>query len=137
VKRARRLANDNPLPIAGGALILWIAASPWIWGYAGSHSAVANHVAIVFGFGPLALMMANLRAAALVTLLGGAWLAVSPWLLGYASDHAAWLCELVTGFLLVVLSVRAAGLRRAAWPRAKAGLDGAETMQHSIMSHSN
>ena len=28
---------------------------------------------LVFGFGPLALMIANLRAAAFVTLLGGVW----------------------------------------------------------------
>ena len=77
--------------------MLWVAISPWIWGFADSHPAVANHVVLVFGFGPLALMIANLRPAAFVTLLGGIWLAISPWLLGYATDHAAWLNELVTG----------------------------------------
>jgi hypothetical protein len=98
--------------LAGGALMLWVALSPWIWGFAGSHPAVANHVALVFGFGPLALLIVNLRAAAFVTLLGGIWLIVSPWLLGYATDHAAWLNELVTGALLVVLCADAAGLTR-------------------------
>jgi hypothetical protein len=92
--------------------MLWVALSPWIWGFAGSHPAVANHVALVFGFGPLALLIVNLRAAAFVTLLGGIWLIVSPWLLGYATDHAAWLNELVTGALLVVLCADAAGLTR-------------------------
>jgi hypothetical protein len=104
-----------PLPdrrqIAGGATFLWIALSPWLWGFADSHAAVANHVSLVFGFAPLALIMVNLRAAAFVTLLGGVWLAISPWLLGYAADHAAWLNELVTGLLLTVLCASAAGLR--------------------------
>jgi len=98
-------------PLAGGALALWIAISPWLWGFADSHSAVANHVALVFALGPLALLIANLRPAAVVTLLGGVWLTVSPWLLGYATDHAAWVNELVTGFLLIVLCTSAAGLR--------------------------
>jgi SPW repeat len=97
--------------LAGGAVILWVALSPWIWGFADSHPAVANHVALVFGFGPLALMIVNLRPAAYVTLLGGIWLAVSPWLLGYATDHAAWLNELVTGTLLIVLCADALGTK--------------------------
>ncbi len=92
--------------------MLWVALSPWIWGFAESHPAVANHVALVFGFGPLALLIVNLRAAAFVTLLGGIWLIVSPWVLGYATDHTAWLNELVTGALLVVLCADAAGLTR-------------------------
>jgi SPW repeat len=97
--------------LAGGAVILWVAFSPWLWGFADSHPAVANHVALVFGFGPLALLIVNLRPAAYVTLLGGIWLVVSPWLLGYATDHAAWLNELVTGGLLIVLCADAAGVR--------------------------
>jgi SPW repeat len=97
--------------LAGGAIFLWIALSPWAWGFADSHAAVANHVSIVFGFAPLALIMVNLRPAAFVTLLGGAWLVISPWLLGYATDHAAWLNEFATGLLLIVLCASAAGLR--------------------------
>jgi SPW repeat-containing protein len=111
-------------PLAAGAVTLWIAISPWLWGFADSHPAVANHVAIVFAFGPLALLIANLRPAAIVTLLGGIWLAISPWLLGYATNHAAWLNELVTGLLLIVLCASAAGLpisrpRRARLTRRK------------------
>lgn len=97
--------------LAGGAVMLWVALSPWIWGFAGSHPAVANHVALVLGFGPLALMIVNLRAAAYVTLLGGVWLVVSPWLLGYATDHTAWLNELVAGALLIVLCADALGTK--------------------------
>ena len=57
------------------------------------------HVFFVLGFGPLAVMIAVLRPAAAVTMLGGVWPAASPWILGYALDHAAWLNELVAGAL--------------------------------------
>jgi SPW repeat-containing protein len=104
-----------PLPdrraLAGAAIFLWVAVSPWAWGFAGAHPAVANHVALLFGFGPLALLIANLRAAAILTLLAGAWLVVSPWVLGYAGDHVAWLNELITGCALVVVCAHAAELR--------------------------
>jgi SPW repeat-containing protein len=103
--------------LAASAVILWVALSPWIWGF----------VALVLGFGPLALMIVNLRAAAYVTLLGGVWLAVSPWLLGYATDHAAWLNEFVTGGLLIVLCADALGakeLLRARRDRAAAASAG-------------
>jgi hypothetical protein len=80
---------------------------------------VANHVSLVFGFAPLALIMVNLRPAALVTLLGGGWLVISPWLLGYATDHAAWLNDLVTGVLLIVVCASAAGLRVSRHGRAR------------------
>lgn len=96
--------------IAAGAITLWIAVSPCVWGFADSHPAVANHVTIVLGFGPLALLVVNLRAAAAVTLLGGIWLIVSPWILGYATDHVAWLNELVTGSLLIVVCASAVEL---------------------------
>ena len=106
-------------PLAAGAVILWIAISPWVWGFADSHPAVANHVTLVFAFGPLALLIVNLRAAAFVTLLGGVWLAISPWILGYAGDHAAWLNELVSGLLLIVLCASAAGVPIARRGRAR------------------
>lgn len=101
---------DDRRPAAAAAVTVWIAVSPWVWGFAGSRPAVANHVAVLLAFGPLALLIANLRAAAIVTLLGGAWLAVSPWILGYAATHAAWVNELVTGLLLMVVCASAAGL---------------------------
>jgi hypothetical protein len=105
---ARIAKISDRRPLAGGAVFLWIAVSPWLWGFADSHAAVANHVTVVFGFGPLTLLIVNLRPAAFVTLAGGVWLAASPWILGYATDHIAWLNELVTGMLLVVLCVSAA-----------------------------
>jgi hypothetical protein len=98
-------------PVAAGVVIAWVAVSPWVWGFADSRSAVANHVFVVLGFGPLAAMIAVLRPAAVVTILGGVWLALSPWILGYAPDHAAWLNELVAGALLSVLGTAATGTR--------------------------
>lgn len=110
MKRLQVPHIDDRRPLAAGALVAWIAISPWVWGFSDGDSAVANHVSLVFGFGPLAILIANLRPAAFVTLLGGVWLAISPWLLGYATNHAAWLNELVTGLLLIVLCASAAGL---------------------------
>jgi SPW repeat-containing protein len=116
MKRVRVPRIQDRRPIAGAAIFLWVALAPWVWGFADSRAAVANHVALLFGFGPLALIMVNLRAAAFVTLLGGLWLVASPWALGYASNHAAWLNELASGLALIVLCASAAGvdfLRRA------------------------
>jgi hypothetical protein len=107
--------------IAGGLIFIWVAVSPWVWGFADAHSAVANHVVLVFGFGPLALLIANLRAAAIVTLLGGTWLVASPWVLGYASDNLAWLNELVSGGVLIVLCAQAAELGQLRRSRARRG----------------
>lgn len=111
-----------PLPdrraIAAAAIFLWIAVSPWAWGFAGAHPAVANHVALVFGFAPLALLIANLRAAAIVTLLAGVWLVASPWVLGYAGNHLAWLDELISGSALIIVCAHAAELRSLRGKRA-------------------
>lgn len=98
-------------PLTAGAVITWVAVSPWLWGFADSNAAVANHVFMVFSFGPLAMLIVSLRPAALVTIIGGLWLLLSPWVLGYATDHQAWLNELVTGLLLIALSASAAELR--------------------------
>ena len=97
-------------PLVAGALILWIAASPWLWGFADSGPAVANHVAIVLGIGPLALMLVALRPAAFVTIAAGVWLGLSSWVLGYATNNLAWGNDLITGLLLVALSATAAGI---------------------------
>ena len=99
------------LNLAAGALMLWVALGPWIWGYASSGSAVANHVFLIFAVGPLTLLIVVLRPAAFAVFAGGLWLAASPWLLGYATNHSAWLSELTAGVLLSVIGARAAGIR--------------------------
>jgi hypothetical protein len=100
----------DKLNVAAGALMLWVALGPWVWGYASSGSAVASHVFFVFAFGPLTLLLVVLRPAAFVVFVAGLWLAVSPWLLAYATNHSAWLSDLVTGVLLSTIGARAAEL---------------------------
>lgn len=111
-----------PLPdrraLVAAAVLIWVAVSPWAWGFAAAHSAVANHVALVFGFAPLALLIANLRAAAIVTLLAGIWLVASPWVLGYAGDDLAWVNELISGAALIIVCASAAQLRPLRGKRA-------------------
>jgi hypothetical protein len=102
----------DKLNLAAGALMLWVALGPWVWGYASSGSAVASHVFFVFAFGPLTLLLVVLRPAAFVVFAAGLWLAVSPWLLGYATNHSAWLSELVTGLLFSIIGGHAAELSR-------------------------
>jgi SPW repeat len=109
MKSLRKTLQERRLNTATGALILWIALGPWIWGYATSPAAVASHVFFIFAFGPLTLLIAVLRPAAYVVFAAGLWLAASPWLLGYALNHSAWLSELVTGSLLSVVAASAAG----------------------------
>lgn len=109
----------HKLNLAAGALTLWVALGPWVWGYATSASAVASHVFFIFAFGPLTLLIVVLRPAAFVLLAAGLWLAASPWLLGYADLHTAWLSELVTGLLLSVVAAKAAGLELRAPGRAR------------------
>jgi hypothetical protein len=104
-------------PLAGGAVITWVAFSPWIWGFADRNAAVANHVFMVFSFGPLVLLIASLRPAAIVTIAGGFWLVLSPWVLRYAGDHQAWLSETVSGLLLIAVSASAAGIWKPAGRR--------------------
>jgi hypothetical protein len=105
--------KERRLNLAAGALVLWVALGPWVWGYASSPAAVASHVFFIFAFGPLTLLIAVLRPAAYVVFAAGLWLVTSPWLLGYATNHSAWLSELVTGALLSVVAARAAGMNVA------------------------
>ncbi|HEY8769129.1 MAG TPA: SPW repeat protein [Thermoleophilaceae bacterium] len=114
MKLSRTLSRDTKLNLASGALMLWIALGPWVWDYASSGSAVANHIFVIFSFGPLALLILALRPAAFVVLAAGVWLAFSPWILGYATNHSAWLSDGVTGILLSCVGASAAGISTSA-----------------------
>jgi hypothetical protein len=115
------LPVGRKLSVASGALMLWVALAPWIWGYSGSPAAVASHIFFLLSFGPLSLLIAVLRPAALVVLAAGLWLALSPWVLGYATNHSAWLSDGVTGVLLSCVAAHAAelGISRLASRRGK------------------
>jgi hypothetical protein len=105
-----QLANQR-VRAAGGALLLWVALAPFLWGYSTTPAAVASHIFFLFAFGPLTLIMLNLRPAACVLIAAGIWLALSPWILGYGTNHTAWLSCGVTGILFTILAAHAAGIR--------------------------
>ena len=81
-------------PPAAGFPSLLVTVSPRALGFSGSHAAVAGHIAFAMAFGPIAVLVSALPAAALSTAppVGGVWLVASPWCLGtrrWASVHGA------------------------------------------------
>jgi hypothetical protein len=96
------------LPRLAATVVAAITAAPGVLGFAGSHAAVAGHIAFAMAVGPIALLLGALRVAAATTSAAGAWLAASPWALGYASLGAgAWSADLLAGLLLLALGARA------------------------------
>jgi SPW repeat-containing protein len=106
---ARRFPEfPDPIAPAAAGLVVLAPAAPWLLGFSASHAAVANGIAFLMAFSPLALMAPALRPAAAVCLVAGAWLAVSPWALGYWSQGvAAWVADLILGVALAAASWRA------------------------------
>jgi hypothetical protein len=97
----------NLLPAAAASVIAAATVAPWALGFNASHAAVANHIAFAMAFGPIALLISALLAAAVTTAAAGAWLAASPWLLGYAAYAAtAWSADLLAGLILIALGLR-------------------------------
>ncbi|HEY1568333.1 MAG TPA: hypothetical protein VGF68_15000 [Solirubrobacteraceae bacterium] len=112
---ALRLPRE-PLPTAAAAVIVLVTVSPWPLGFSGSHAAMAEHIAFAMGFGPIAVLIAALPAAAVSIALAGGWLMASPWALGYASvGVGAWSADLLGGIALIALSA-------AAWRAGEAPL---------------
>jgi len=116
-------SQHDPSPLLAVALVAAGALAPWALGFSASHAAVAGAIAFAMAFGPIAMLVTALSAAALTTSAAGVWLAVSPWALGYAGRGvAAWAVDLVAGVALAALGWRAwrtaarggAAIRRAA-----------------------
>ena len=108
--KALKLPAELPDPIAPAAsgLVVLATAAPWLLGFSASHAAVANGIAFLMAFSPLALMAPALRPAAAVCLVAGAWLTISPWVLGYWSEGiGAWAADLILGVALAAVSWRA------------------------------
>jgi hypothetical protein len=98
----------NLLPPLAALTVVLAAASPWVFGFSGSHAAVANGIAFAMAFSPLALMLGALSAASMACAAGGLWLAASPWALGYSSSASgAWAVDLLLGGTLALISWRA------------------------------
>lgn len=108
----------NLLPAAAASVIAAATVAPWALGFNASHAAVANHIAFAMAFGPIALLISALPAAAVTTAAAGAWLAASPWLLGYAGSAAtAWSADPLAGLILIALGLRSRqGDRRTPFP---------------------
>ena len=101
-------APREPLAVAATAVVVLVTASPWVLGFSASHAAVAGHIAFAMGFGPIALLISALPAAAVSIAVAGGWLAASPWALGYAAMGAgAWSADVLSGLLLVALGAAA------------------------------
>jgi hypothetical protein len=108
IRRPGLRAPREPLAVASTALIALVTVSPWALGFSASHAAVAGHIAFAMGFGPIAVLISALPAAAVSIGLAGGWLIASPWALGYASvGVGAWSADLVGGLALVALSAAA------------------------------
>jgi hypothetical protein len=108
IEDLRRIRGRDPLPVLAATVITAITAAPWALGFSTSHAAVAGHIAFAMAFGPIALLISALPAAAVTTAAAGAWLAASPWALGYASLGATtWSADLLAGVALIALGVRA------------------------------
>lgn len=104
-------------PIVAVSAVTAIASAPWALGFSASHAAVAGHIAFAMAFGPIALLVDALPAAAVAIGAAGTWLAASPWMLGYASfGAAAWGADMLAGLALMTVGLRA---RRAAGRRTR------------------
>ena len=108
IEHHTRARGRDPLPVLAATVITAITIAPWALGYSASHAAVAGHIAFAMAFGPIALLISALPAAAVTTAAAGAWLVASPWALGYAALGAtAWSADLLAGVTLIALGVRA------------------------------
>ena len=107
--KPRKLSGEllDPIAPAASGLVVLAAAAPWLLGFSTSHAAVANGIAFLMAFSPLALIAPALRPAAAVCLIAGGWLAISPWVLGYWSQGVpAWSADLILGVALAAVSWR-------------------------------
>jgi SPW repeat-containing protein len=116
IRRPGHGGARDVLPAAVVTVIMLVTVSPWALGFSASHAAVAEHIAFAMGFGPIAVLISALPAAAISIGLAGGWLVASPWALGYASvGVGAWSADLVGGVILVALGAaawRASGASR-------------------------
>lgn len=90
----------------GIALGLWLAASPWILGYAGQAGATMN--ALILGTVLICLEFLNLEAHSdleeWMDIVAGAWLVLSPFLLGFAQVGAAAINAVGVGVLTIAFA---------------------------------
>ena len=87
---------------------VWIAASPWVLGFADGYPLAAWN-AVIIGGAIVVLAAIDLEffskfdESAMIAL--GAWSIASPWTLGFAGHQAATLSMVVAGVAVVALTV--------------------------------
>src|ERR1700759_5634838 len=64
IRRPRLRGPREPLAAAAAPVVLLVTFSPGALGFGGSHAAVAGHIAFAMAFGPIALLISALPAAA-------------------------------------------------------------------------
>ena len=86
---------------------LWLLLSPWILGFQGETSAMAN--AVVIGLALIAAALGAMfvpRAWEEWTEFGlGLWLVVSPWILGFSTLYDARLNAVIVGVVTALLAL--------------------------------
>ena len=86
---------------------VWLVLSPWVLGFQGNFTAMANVVIVGILLAAAALGAIFLPRAWEEWTEGalGAWLAVSPWALGFSTLDVARVTALATGLAVVVLAL--------------------------------
>jgi hypothetical protein len=91
---------------------LWVALSPWIWGYDDIAGAVATDLVTGFAVVAVALIGVVFPSVLALNVLAGLWLITAPWLVGYGGEGGpVGLSDALAG--LIIASVAIADLTSA------------------------
>ena len=89
---------------------LWIATSPWVLGFPGSHYA-AMWNALVVGIAIIVLELVDIDWPAYweewLSIALGAWLIASPWMFGFVDNRVGTMSSVASGIIVMVLSASA------------------------------
>jgi hypothetical protein len=89
-------------------LALWLAASPWIWGYDGEPGAIASDLVTAAAVLLLGLGAIVLPALWALETFAGLWLVVAPWIVGFGDANGpVGLSDVSCGVLLVTVALAA------------------------------
>jgi SPW repeat len=87
---------------------VWIAASPWIWGYDDVDGAVPADVAAGIAVFAVTIGAIALPSLSALNVLAGLWLVLAPWVVGYGSEGGpVGLSDVVAGALVAALALAA------------------------------
>jgi hypothetical protein len=87
---------------------LWVAGSPWIWGYDDVEGAVTTDLVTGLLVAAIAAVGIVLPALNSLNVLGGTWLVVAPWLVGYGSEGGpVGLSDTLAGVAIAALGIAA------------------------------